>query len=135
MASPQTIPDICAALNQQGYPVLSLRIAYLASNEDLENEESPMTLESALGFWEFFQAIESEGKVDLACSPEGCVSAVWRFPCDKRRACLWFLDSQRVRFIATDSDGNFIRIAGNGNENCPEAVMETLVCANVFARK
>ena len=122
-----SIEEICESLKNQGYPDLAKRIAYFASDEDLEDGEVPVTLESALGFWEFFNAVESAGKLDLACSQEGCMSAVWRFPDDERRACVWFLDSQRVRFTATDAAGNFIRITGDGGKHAPNAVMERLV--------
>ncbi len=36
---PQTIPEICAALNGRGRPELARRLAYFASEEDLEPGE------------------------------------------------------------------------------------------------
>ena len=127
MPSPKTIPEICAALEKQGHPDLAQRIAYFASDEDLEEGDAPVTPESALGFWEFFSAVESEGKVDLACSPEGCMSAVWRFPNDERRACVWFLDSSRVAFTATDPAGTYLRVTDDQDKNSPATVMRKLV--------
>ena len=106
---------------------MARRIAYFASDEDLEEGEAPVTLESVMGFWEFFNQVESQGKLDLACSPEGCMSAVWRFPDDERRACVWFFGDNRVTFSATDAAGNFIRIADDGGRHTPNAVMEKLV--------
>lgn len=123
---PTTITEICAALERQGLPHLAQRIAYFAFDEDLEDGEALVTLESALGFWEFLSAVESQGKLDLACSPEGCMSVVWRFPAEERRAFVWFLDSQRGQFTATAAAGNFIRIADDGGKLTPNAVMERL---------
>ena len=128
----KSVEDICAAFSSSGHPDLAQRIAYFASDEDLEEGDVPVTLESALGFWEFLNQVESQGKLDIACSPEGCMSAVWRFSADERRACVWFLDSQRVRFTATDAAGNFIRIADDGDKHSPEAVMEKLVQSGLF---
>ena len=112
--SPTTIKEVCAALTEGGHPELARRIAYFASDADLEEGEAPVTPESVLGFWEFFRAVESEGRVDLACSPEGWICAVWKFP-DKRRASIWFLDKDKVMYAARKSDGFFVDL-NNGRE-------------------
>ena len=85
------------------------RLDYLASEEDLDPGESPATDESARGFFEFFTAIESEGKVGLGCSPEGVICADWRFQ-DQRAVGIWFLDAERVLFSAIGKDGDFVDI-------------------------
>ena len=131
MPNPQTIPEICAALTQQGYPDLANRITYFASDEDLEEGEVPVTLESALGFWEFFSAVESEGRRGLTCSAEGWLCGSWDFP-DDRAATLWFLDSKSVMFAAKGSDGRFIKIVGVGETGDRETIVERLVEAGLF---
>ena len=131
MPSPQTIPEICAALEKQGHPDLAQRIAYFASDEDLEEGDAPVTLESALGFWEFFSAVESEGRRGLTCSSEGWLCGSWDFP-DVRGATLWFLDSQSVMFAAKGANGKFIKIAGVGETGSRQTVVEKLVEAGLF---
>ena len=75
----------------------------------LDPGDVPATDESALGFLEFFTAVESEGKVGLGCSPEGVICAEWRFH-DERAVGIWFLDTGRVRFSAIGKDGRFVDI-------------------------
>ena len=112
MPNPQTIPEICAALTQQGHPDLAQRIAYFASDEDLEEGDVPVTLESALGFWEFFRATDHKGYLRSGCSQEGWICADWRFE-NKVGASIWFLDKELVMIALQGSDGKFIRIADN----------------------
>ena len=103
------IPSVDAArdvLCAWGRNDLADRIGYFASDEDLEDGDVPVTLESVLGFLAFFAEVESTGKLDLACSPEGWICAVWRFS-DPRRATLWFLDRDNVMYAACKSDGAF----------------------------
>ena len=129
-----TIQEICAALEEQGYPELARRITYFASDEDLEEGDAPVTLESALGFWEFFQAVDSVGdldRLDMACSPEGCLSAYWDFP-DKRRAAIWFPERELVRFAATDAGGKWVDIDGGGDTGGRWEVGKKLVEAGLF---
>ncbi len=110
MNQPHTIQEICAALAEGGREDLARRIVYFASAEDLEEGDAPVTVESVLGFWEFFKAVdalEASCLIDLACSPDGCISAVWRYP-DERRACVWFVNVDDTRVAATDAQGEFI---------------------------
>ena len=130
--SPATIEEVCAALEEQGYPDLAGRLAYLASDEDLEEGEAPAALTSARAFLAFFSRVQSEGRVNLACSPDGELSAVWRFPDEERRACVWFLDDIRVTFSATDAAGDFIKVAEDKDSGDPDVVMETLVQAGLL---
>ena len=110
MNQPNTIQEICAALAEGGREDLARRIVYFASDEDLEEGDAPVTVESVLGVWEFFKAVdalEASCLIDLACSPDGCISAVWRYP-DERRACVWFVNVDDTRVAATDAQGEFI---------------------------
>ena len=107
LSSALSIAEISALLREMGEGELADRLDYLASDEDLEPGESPATDESARGFFEFFTAIESEGKVGLGCSPEGVICADWRFQ-DQRAVGIWFLDAERVLFSAIGKDGDFV---------------------------
>jgi hypothetical protein len=107
-------------LSERGREDLARRIAYFASAEDLEEGDAPVTLESVLGFWEFFSAVHSDTRVEMGCSAEGQICADWRFE-DERGVAIWFLDSQRVRFAATYAPGKWVKIDG-GNAGGLEAV-------------
>ena len=132
MNQPHTIKKICNALTNQGYPELAQRIAYFASDEDLEEGDVPVTPESTLGFWELFKAVDSEGRLGLTCSSEGWLCGSWDFS-DARGATLWFLDSQRVMFAATGTDGKFIRIASAEDTGSREILAKTMVEAGLFS--
>ena len=93
---------------------LGERIAYFASDAELDEGDVPLTAESAIDFFDFFRSVESEGQITLSCSPEGWLCASWRFP-DKRGASLWFAGNSKVMFAATDHDGQFI-VADDGGE-------------------
>ncbi len=128
---PRTIYDVCKVLRGWGRHDLAQRIAYFASDEDLEEGDMPVTPESARGFLAFFGAVESEGKVDLACSPEGWICAVWRFP-DHRRVSLWFMDQDNVMYAARKSDGFFANL-NDGREPCSRSIVtERLIHAGLF---
>lgn len=126
-----TIDDVCKIFRAWGDYPLADRIAYFASDEDLEEGDIPVTPASACGFLAFYGAIKSEGRISLTCSPEGWLCAVWRFS-DERRASLWFLDTNRVMFSATDAAGNFIEIDGGNEVSSARKVMSKLVETGLF---
>lgn len=127
----RTIEYICSVLRSWGEGALAGRVAYFASDEDLEAEDIPVTLESARGFLAFFSAVKSDGRVSLTCSPEGWLCATWRFP-DERRASVWFLNERRVMFAATDTAGNFVELDNRNEEGDYREVMAKLVQAGLF---
>ena len=103
-----SVAEACAVLRGWGYAGLAERLAYLASDADLDEGDQPATLESARGFLAFFGAVESaDGEVDLGTTRDGLVSAHWRFS-DKRSVSLYFLDEERIDYAARKSDGHFI---------------------------
>lgn len=126
-----TIGDICSVLRTRGEYSLADRIAYFASDEDLEAEDVPLTLESARGFLAFFSAVKSESRVSLTCSPEGWLCALWRFP-DERRASLWFLNDNHVMFSAIDAAEKFIELDSGAEVGSLVEVMAKLVQAGLF---
>lgn len=127
-----TLDEVGNALRLRDEYAIADRIAYFASDEDLEEGDVPLTLASACGFLAFFETVESEGRISLTCSPEGWLCAVWRFS-DERRATLWFLDTYRVMFSATDAAGNFIEIDGGSEVGSTRKVMAKLVETGLFA--
>ena len=124
--------DVCNILRSWGEDTLADRIAYFASDDDLEEGELPVTFHSALAFLQFFSSVTSKGRVNLACSPEGCISAVWRFSGDQRRASVWFSSLSQTSFVATDSMGKFIDLEGGNNVDSPLLVMEKLIQTGIL---
>lgn len=127
-----TLDEVCNALRLRGEYAIAERIAYFASDEDLEEGDVPLTLASACGFLAFFETVKSEGRISLTCSPEGWLCAVWRFS-DERRASLWFQDTYHVMFSATDAAGNFVEIDGGSEVGSTRKVMAKLVETGLFA--
>ena len=125
------LDGVCEVLRSWGEHSLADRIAYFASDEDLEAGDVPLTPESARGFLAFFKAVKSDGRVSLTCSPEGWLCAVWRFP-DERRASVWFLDDHRVMFAATDTAGNFVELDNRNEVGDYREVMAKLVQAGLL---
>lgn len=116
-----------------GRPDLAERLAYLASDEDLDDGDVPATLESALGFLAFFGAVESaDGQVDLGTSWDGSVLAVWRFS-DFRRVSIWFQDRDTVKYAARKLDGFFADL-NNGSEigSCSLITQNLVECKEWF---
>ncbi len=130
MPYPATIDEIGAALTARGYPALARRLAYFASDADLEPGDVPLTLASALGFWAFFRRVDSEGRAFTGCSPEGWLCVEWDFD-DQRGVSLWFVDDQQVRFAAKGADGQWVKVDG-GNAGSLAVVAEKLVEAGLF---
>ena len=127
LAGLHSVADVCAVLRAWGRPDLADRLAYLASDADLDEGDLPASLESALGFLAFFGAVESEeGEVDLGTSWDGSVLAVWSFP-DFRRVSIWFQDRHTVKYAARKFDGLFADL-NNGSEigSC-SLIMQNLV--------
>lgn len=126
LAPTATISEVSALLREMGEEDLAVRLDYLASDEDLDDGESPATDESARGFFEFFTSVESEGSIGLGCSPEGVICADWRFP-DSRAVGVWFLDAERVRFSAIGKDGQFVDLEERNKIADRSQVTESLV--------
>ena len=114
IAGLRSIGDVCSVLRGWGRPDLAERLAYFASDEDLDDGDVTLTLESALGFLAFFGAVESEGKVHLGCTTEGWICAEWDFP-DRHDAGLWFLDCERIMYTAVGPGGRFLDLNSDGS--------------------
>ena len=127
-----TIADACDVLHAWGHPQLADRLAYFASDADLEDGDVPLTLESAQGFLAFFGAVASSAKVHLGCTAEGWICAEWDFA-DLRDAGLWFLDEQRLMYTACGVDGSFLDLNNDGSRVGDRVgITEKLVNAGLF---
>ena len=133
MPPPATIDEICAALRARGWSALARRLAFLASDADLEPGETAATVASAQAFLDFFLGVTPVNpfdRLDLACSPEGCLSAYWDFP-DARHASVWFPNKESARFAVTDAKGQWVKVDG-GNGSAPGELAVKLVAAGLF---
>lgn len=132
IAGLSSIGEACEVLRGWGYAGLAERLAYFASEEDLDDGDVCLTLASALGFLAFFGAVETDGKVHLGCTTEGWICAEWDFP-DLRDAGLWFLDGQRLMYTACGADGSFLDLDNDGSRvGDRTALTEKLVNAGLF---
>ena len=132
LAALRSVADVCFILRAWGRPDLAHRLAYFASDEDLDDGDVPLTLESARGFLAFFLEVEWEGEVSLGCSTEGWICAEWDFP-DRRDVGLWFLDDQRLMYTARGADGRFMDLNNDGSRvGARVAITEKLVQSGLF---
>ena len=127
----EPIAFVRAYLCLMGEENLGDQIAYFASDTDLYEGDAPLAANSAVDFLEFFKSVESEGQINLSCSPEGWLSASWRFP-DKRGVSLWFTGNSRVMFAATDRQGRFIEADDGGEWESLHGVAAKLVNAGLL---
>ena len=133
LAALRSVADVCDVLRDWHRPDLADRLTYFASDEDLDDGDVPLTLESARGFLAFWGEVKSEGEVSLGCSIEGWICAEWDFP-DRRDVGLWFLDDQRLMYTARDADGRFMDLNNDGSRVGPRVVItEELVQSGLFA--
>ena len=75
--------------------------------------------------------VESDGEVDVTCTSEGWLCAVWNFS-DRRRATIWFIDESQVMYAARDGDGNFVEIDGGDEKGPSSDVIVKLVDAGLL---
>ena len=132
LTSTSTTADISALLRDMGEGKLADRLDYLASDEDLENGESPITLESARAFFELFTSVEFEGSVGLGSTPEGWVYAQWSYP-DERALGVWFIDTECVKYTARDKAGIHIDVEGSSRTLERSKLIHRLVQKELFS--
>ena len=132
LSSALSIAEISALLREMGEGELADRLGYLASDDDLEPGESPITLESAQGFFELFTSVEFEGSVGLGSTYEGWVYAQWSFP-DERALGVWFVDTEYVKYTARDKIGKHIDIEGSARTIERSKLIHGLVQKELFS--
>ena len=127
-----SVAEVCDVLRGWGHPEVADHLVYFASDEDLDDGDVPLTLESAQGFLAFFGAVETDGKIRMTCTQEGWICAEWDFT-DNRDAGLWFLDADRIMFTATDRAGKFINIRSGKKTASRRVIMKKLAAEGLFA--
>ena len=132
LASELTIADISVLLREMGEDKLAGRLDYLASDEDLEPGESPITQEGARAFFELFASVEFEGSVGLGSTYEGWVYAQWSYP-DERDLGVWFIDTEYVKYTARDKAGIHIDIEGSSRTIERSKLIHGLVQKELFS--
>ncbi len=125
------INDVCAVLVNWGAANIADRIAYFASDDDLDDDAIPVTADSARDFLRFYGTLDSKGDASLACTPEGWIFAEWDFE-DLRSAGVWFCGGGRALFAATDADGEYVRIDGGSEVGLLPVIMAKLVQSGLF---
>ena len=131
LAAIRSIPEVCAVLRAWQRPDLAERIAYFASDADLDDGEVPVTLDSALGFLAVFGTVDADAKLELACSPEGWLSAEWYFD-DARIATIHLWDRQRAMFAARCADGRFTDFGIDSPYADLPTIMANMVAAGIL---
>ena len=131
LAAIRSIPEVCAILRAWRRPDLADRIAWFASNDDLDDGELPLTLDSARGFLAVFGAVDADAKLELACSPEGWLCAEWYFD-DARIATIHLLDCRRAMFAARCADGRFTDFGIATPYADLPTIMENMVAAGIL---
>ena len=126
-----TLDQVKAVLEDWNEPYLASRLEYFASDADLDDGDMPVALASAQEFLKFFGAVNTVGVIHLACTPEGWLFAQWEFE-DLRSAGVWFRDDRSVMFVATDSDGAYVHVAGGGELSDRFLVTQTFIHAGLF---
>jgi len=109
---------VLRALRRQGLGACAERLAYLRSPEDMEDDEAPLSLESARGFANFVSDFQDLGKRPmLGLAPSGELSVEWRIAADKHLG-VWPLDGGHVAFAfigpSDKPGGKRIRRSGKG---------------------
>ena len=110
---------------------LAERIEYFASDQDLEDDEVALRVDSAKDFLSFLNLVHTTAHISLTCSPEGWLCASWKFS-DDRRATLWFRGSRQIAVVAIDPAGEYVDLE-DGKEIGPlDEVVLKLVEAGLF---
>ena len=135
-----TTPDSDGAARRRGMayselkaasPKLRERLDCLASATDLADGFVPATVDSVGGFLDFFVRVQSSAALHLTCSPDGWLCAEWDFA-DDRSVCLWFLEDERVMFVAQDRNGDFVAIDGDNAIGPRREITSKLIQAGFF---
>jgi len=115
--APAAFEDILRALRRQGLGACAARLAYLRSPDDMEDDDAPLSLESARGFVNFINDFHDLGdRPMLGLAPSGALSVEWRIAADKHLG-IWPLDGRHVAFAfiaPADKPGERFRLSGKG---------------------
>lgn len=129
------VVNICDALHQWDYPNLAERVELLNSGTSGTDGNLPPDLGSLKGLLMVLGNIQSEDTVQLEEAPDGLITAEWQFS-DCRRATVTFLDVDRVKVHAVNSDGEPIPIrTGKDGVNQRRTIVRKLIDLGLFTRR
>lgn len=89
--------NLLRALRRQGLGACAARLKYLHSSEDMEDDDAPLSLESARGFVEFMEGFPDLGEPMLGVFAGGTLSAGWRIA-DNKHLLVESLDGSHAAF-------------------------------------
>ena len=127
---PQSIDEIIDVINSMGETRIATRLKYLASDDILEEGDTPVTLDVCIGFMEFFTNLTSDAYLNLTCA-KGWLCTEWDFP-DDRAVILWFMGRDTARVTVFDSDGNLVDINDGQQVRDRRTIMKDLVASGYF---
>ena len=127
---PQSIGEIIDVINSMDATRIAARLKYLASDDILEEGDTPVSLDVCIGFMEFFTNLTSDAYLNLTCA-KGWLCTEWDFP-DDRAVILWFMGRDTARVTVFDSDGNLVDINGGQQVRNRRTIMKNLVTSGYF---
>ena len=131
LTTPQSIDAIINVINSMGEGRLADRLEYLASEEILEEGDTPVSLPVCNGFFDFFTKLDNNAYLNLTCA-NGWLCAEWDFD-DGKAVILWFMDHDTARVTVLDSDGNFVDINEGQQIRDRITIMRNLERAGYFS--
>ncbi|MCY4245247.1 MAG: hypothetical protein OXU41_08740 [Gammaproteobacteria bacterium] len=108
--------EIFLSLRHQGLGECAECLAYLRSTEDMEEDDAPLSLESARGFVKFMKDFPDLGEPLLGLFSGGTLSAGWRVA-DNKHLLVEPLDGKNAAFAfigPSDQPGEKSRLNGRG---------------------
>lgn len=131
----RAVVNICDVLHQWDYLNLAERIEFLNSEDALADGNLPPDLGSLKGLLMVLGNIQSDDSVALTTTADGLITAEWQFD-DSRRATFTFVDVDRVKVDAFDSDGEPIAIRkGKDGVNQRRTIVRKLIELGLFTMR
>ena len=127
---PESIDEVIDVINSIGGTRVANRLKYLASDDILEEGDTPVNLDVCIGFMEFFTNLTSDAYLNLTCA-KGWLCTEWDFPDDKA-VILWFMGRDTARVTVFDSDGNLVDINDGQQVRDRRTIMKNLVASGYF---
>lgn len=127
---PESIEGVIDVINSMDATRIATRLKYLASDDILEEGDTPVNLDVCIGFMEFFTNLTSDAYLNLTCA-KGWLCAEWDFP-DDRAVILWFMGRDTARVTVFDSDGNLADINDGQQVQDRRTIMKNLVSSGYF---
>ena len=128
--APESVDRVIDVIRYMDATRIATRLKYLASDEILEEGDTPVSLEVCIGFMEFFTNLTSDAYLNLTCA-KGWLCTEWDFP-DDRAVILWFMGRDTARVTVFNSDGNLVDINDGQQVRDRRTIMKNLVASGYF---